>query len=169
MVELGEDEGLTRDVLLKLPVARLGEVRVTDTASLYRSAKLAGFDERRHRRVGGHFIDQAMIEKWESRRTGDLLSTLSGVDVRRAGMKSYAAGNRTRFRGGSACYMDVYLDGIPVYVSGSRGGTPPFDVNSIGLAHIAGIEVYTGMANTPAQSSRSGSGQGCGVILIWTR
>jgi hypothetical protein len=58
--------------------------------------------------------------------------------------------------------MDVYLDGAPLALNNTA-----FDVNSINMAHIAAIEVYSGAANTPAKYNRTSAG--CGVVLLWTK
>ena len=65
-----------------------------------------------------------------------------------------------------ACFVDVYVDGALVFDSRqAREGL--FDINTIPPAHIAGIEVYTSASQIPAKYNRTGNG--CGVVLIWTR
>lgn len=167
-VELFDDESVSREVLLKRAVTTLGEVRVRDSAPAFMPAKLREFTERRRASVGGHFLDSTVIAKWENRKTGDLLSTVSGVDVRRDRHAAYLIGSRAppslRTAPGSQkiCYMDIYVDGAPVALANTA-----FDVNSLGLNHIAAIEVYSGPANTPPLYNRTSNG--CGVVLIWTR
>ena len=165
--EVFEDESVSRDVILKPSVTTLGEVRVNEAAPV--AAKLTGFDERRRARVGGHFIDSTVLAKWENRKAGDLLSTVSGVDVQRQRGAAYLTGSRAApslRSGGSArpvpCFMDVYLDGAPVALANTM-----FDINSIGLNHVAAIEVYSSTANIPAQYNRTSAG--CGVVLLWTK
>jgi len=167
-VELFDDESVSREVLLKRSVTTLGEVRVRDSAPVFIPAKLREFTDRRRASVGGHFLDSTVIAKWEGRRTGDLLSTVSGVDVRRVRSAAYLIGSRappSLVAGPNArptCFMDIYVDGAPVALANNA-----FDVNSLGLNHIAAIEVYSGPANTPPQYNRTS--KGCGVVLIWTR
>ena len=79
--EVFDEESVSRDVILKASVTTLGEVRVRDSAPV--AAKLMAFDERRRANAGGTFIDSTVIAKWEYRKAGDLLSTVSGVDVQR--------------------------------------------------------------------------------------
>ena len=62
--------------------------------------------------------------------------------------------------------MDVYLDGILIWDEGQRQ-QGLFDINSLDLGAIEGIEVYTSAAQIPAQYNRTS--HGCGVLLIWTR
>lgn len=168
-VELFDDESVSRDVVLRRAVTTLGEVRVRDSTPAFVPAKLRGFTERRRALVGGHFLDSVVIAKWESRRTGDLLSTVSGVDVVRDRSAAFISGTRAppSIRAGAGsrpvpCFMDIYVDGAPVALANTA-----FDVNSLGLNHIAAIEVYSGAANIPALYNRTS--RGCGVVLIWTR
>jgi hypothetical protein len=168
-VELFDDESLSREIFLERRITTLGEVSVRDSAPALVPAKLRDFNERRRASVGGHFLDSTVIKKWESRRTGDLLSTISGVDVQRARSAAYVTGSRAppSLTSGTGirprpCFMDIYLDGAPVALANTA-----FDVNSLGLNHIAAIEVYSGPANTPPQYNRTS--KGCGVVLIWTK
>ena len=169
-VEVFDDESVSREVFLKRPITTLGEARVRDSATAFVPVKLREFTERRRASVGGHFLDSAVIAKWESRKTGDLLSTVSGVDVQRERSAAYLIGSRAppSISAGTSssrprlCFMDIYVDGAPVALANTA-----FDVNSLGLNHIAAIEVYSGPANTPARYNRTS--KGCGVVLIWTR
>jgi hypothetical protein len=169
-VELFDEESLSREVFLQRRFTTLGEVRVRDSATALVPAKLREFDERRRAAIGGHFLDSAVITKWENRKTGDLLSTISGVDVKRGGSAAFLSGTRAppSIRAGVSssrsppCFMDIYLDGAPVAL-----GNTAFDVNSLGLNHVAAIEVYSGPANIPARYNRTS--RGCGVVLIWTK
>ena len=169
-VEIFDDESVSREVLLKRAITTLGEVRVRDSAPPFVPAKLREFTERRRASVGGHFLDSTVIAKWENRKTGDLLSTVSGVDVQRARSAAFLVGSRappsisagTSSSRSRLCFMDIYVDGAPVALANTA-----FDVNSLGLNHIAAIEVYSGPANTPPRYNRTSNG--CGVVLIWTR
>ena len=169
-VELFDDESLSREIFLRRRITTLGEVSVRDSAPAMRPAKLTEFYERQRAKAGGHFLDSTVIAKWESRKTGDLLSMVSGVDIKRGGSAAFVTGSRAppSIRAGVSssrpppCFVDVYLDGAPVAL-----GNRAFDVNSLGLNHVAAIEVYTGPANTPARYNRTSSG--CGVLLIWTK
>lgn len=169
-VELVDDESVSREVLLKRAITTLGEVRIRDSAPAFVPAKLREFTERRRASVGGHFLDSTVIAKWESRKTGDLLSTVSGVDVQRDRSAAYLTGSRAppsiSAGAGSSrprlCFMDIYVDGAPVALANTA-----FDINSVGLNHIAAIEVYSGPANTPPLYNRTS--RGCGVVLIWTK
>ena len=168
-VELFDNESLSREVFLKRRITTLGEVSVRDSAPTLGTAKLSEFDERRRAAAGGKFLDSTLIAKWENRKTGDLLSTVSGVDVQRQRSAAFLIGSRAppSIVAGTGmrpppCFMDIYLDGAPVAL-----GNTAFDVNSLGLNHVSAIEVYSGPANIPAKYNRTS--KGCGVVLIWTR
>lgn len=62
------------------------------------------------------------------------------------------------------CYAQVYLDDR---LMNNQRPTEPFDVNSIPIDQIAGVEFYRSPATTPARYNMLNSV--CGVMLIWTR
>jgi len=167
LVDVFADESISRDVVLEASATTLGKVVVRDSADPLTSAKLREFDERRRSSSGGRFLDSSVVKKWEARKTGDLLSTIPGVDVvRQRGSAFLLGGRATQPLRPSArpapCFMDIYLDGAPVAL-----GNTPFDINGISLYHVSAIEVYSGPASVPARYSRSSGG--CGVVLIWTK
>lgn len=188
LVSVGPNETVSRDILLLRAATRLTEVRVRGEPTASEVAKLVGFRERM--KAGfGEFLDRAAIERWEGRRTGDMLALLPGLDVRRSlGSKAWAVGARAVSSGkcafcsedrkrvldpadieagaGVACYADVYLDGALVYNSTSRGA-PLFDLNSLLPESIAGVEYYAGPARLSVEFNRTSGG--CGTLLIWTR
>lgn len=186
-VEIQRDDVLSLEVRLNQsgPIA-LPE-RVVTAPEEGRTAKLAEFNERR-KFGAGHFIDRTQLAKAEGgmRQTGDLISTLPGVVVRRGSNRIWVATGRAIGTGCAfcamsvkellpsdvaagarpACFVDVYIDGALVFDSRqAREGL--FDINTIPPAHIAGIEVYTSAAQIPAKYNRTSNG--CGVVLIWTR
>ena len=165
-VDVFPDESISRDVTLTGSTTTLGTVVVRDSMTLT-AAKLREFDERRRSAAGGRFIDSTVIRKWETRKTGDLLSTIPGVDVVRQQSAAFLIGGRaTQPLRPSArpapCFMDIYLDGAPVALANTS-----FDVNGINLAHLAAVEVYSGTASVPARYNRTS--KGCGVVLLWTK
>ena len=170
LVDIGPNESMSRDVHLRPAAIALERVRV-ETEGVAPSAKISIFEERRKRSPGGKFLDAKEIQKWEGRRTGDMFATIPGVDLHRAGMKSYATGSRaipplTPSSRGEPCYMDVYLDGALIY-SKAAAGAQPFDLNSIPASHLAAVEVYSSAANIPPELNRTS--KGCGVIALWTK
>jgi len=186
-VTIDFDEVVSWDVVLTRATGTVLPERVVEGAADRRPAKLVEFAERQ--RMGtGHFITRDQLVKAEGgmRQTGDVISLVPGVIVKRGSNKiwiasgravgtgcafcsmSAAALDRADFAAGArpACFMDVYLDGAMVFDS-RRPGNGLFDVNTIQPEMISGIEVYTSAAQIPAKYNRTGSG--CGVLLIWTR
>lgn len=188
LVTVDHDEVVSWDAVLTRTTGTVLPERVVTAAAEERvPAKLAEFTERQ--KVGtGHFINRDQLAKAEGgqRQTGDVIGLVPGVLVRRGSNKIWVASGRA-FGGGCAfctrtvndlnradvaagarpaCFMDVYLDGALVF-DGRYPGNGLFDVNTVPPDHIAGIEVYTSPAQTPAKYNRTGGG--CGVLLIWTR
>ena len=163
-VEVYPDESISRDVLLRPSATTLGEVVVREEPVSLLSVKLRDFEERRRTAVGGRFLDSTTIRKWESRRTGDLLSTIPGL-VTRQGSSAFVMAGRAivnPFTRPARCFLDIYLDGDPLAIANTQ-----FDVNTISLTRVVAIEVYSGTVTRPAPYDKSVSG--CGVLLIWTK
>jgi len=186
LVTIDFDEVVSWDVVLTRTVTVLPE-RVVSAPEARTSAKLVEFTERQKLAVG-HFINRDQLAKAEGgmRQTGDIISLIPGVRVRRGSNKIWIASgrtvstgcafcsmpasalNRADFAAGArpACFMDVYLDGAMVF-DARHPENGLFDVNTVQPEHIAGIEVYASAAQVPAKYNRTGNG--CGVLLIWTR
>ncbi len=62
------------------------------------------------------------------------------------------------------CYAQVYLDDR--LMNGGRP-TEPFDINTIPVGEIAGVEFYATAAQTPGRYSQLNAK--CGVMLVWTK
>jgi len=137
-------------------------------------ARLAGFEERRA--LGfGHFIAQDQLERQSQRTTADVLRTIPGpvaVPDRVSGAWYVTSarglqsleGAMSRTKPALLCPSAVYVDGIQVY--GGEG--PRFDINSLKVEDLAGLEFYGGGATVPAQFNKT-NGQTCGVLLVWTK
>jgi len=193
-VMINPDESVSMELVLRRTTGTVLPERVVSAPeSRPEPAKLAEFAERRATGVG-HFLTREQLEKAEGgkRQTGDVISQIPGVRVRRGGNKIWVASARTPkvetcafcpatidtsassslnaadFSAGArpACYMDVYVDGVMVFDS-RYPGNGLFDINTISPEHIAGIEVYSSALQVPAKYNRTGSS--CGVVLIWTR
>jgi len=186
-VTMDFDEVVSWEVTLKRATATMLPERVVTAAEATAPAKLVEFTERQKMGIG-HFINRDQLAKAEGgiRQTGDVISLIPGVVVRRGSNKAWVASGRaisvkcafctfsvsglTKYDQAAgarpACFMDVYLDGALVYDS-KHPENGLFDINSVPPEHIAGIEVYTGAAQIPAKYNRTGGG--CGVLLIWTR
>ena len=163
-VDVFPDESISRDVALQRSSTTLGEVVVREEPVSLLSVKLRDFEERRRTAVGGRFLDSTVIRKWESGRTGDLLSTIPGLVTRQSGSAFVMSGRATvrPFTQPARCFLDIYLDGNPLAQANTA-----FDVNTISLTRVVAIEVYSGTATRPAPYDKTMGG--CGVLLIWTK
>ena len=188
LVTIDFDEVVSWDVSLTRSTGTVLPGRVISAAGGSTPAHLVEFMERREAGVG-HFISREQVAKAEGglRQTGDIISQIPGVRVRRGSNKIWVASSRTTrpakcafcpgtpdsihpvdFAAGArpACYMDVYIDGALVF-DARHPENGLFDVNTVPPEHIAGMEVYSSAAQVPAKYNRTGAG--CGVLLIWTR
>jgi hypothetical protein len=60
--------------------------------------------------------------------------------------------------------MQVVLDWAPLDIDPRHG----WDMESIQISSLGGIEVYKGVSETPLVFER-GENAACGVIVLWTR
>ena len=65
----------------------------------------------------------------------------------------------------SACYSQIWLDGMRIYAPGENQVVP--DLGTFDAGSLQAIEFYSGPSSTPAQFG--GSGAACGTLLLWTR
>ena len=150
------NDTLEVELTMRKSVVELAPLEVTATAV---PIGLQEFEERRN--LGnGEFIDWTRIRKEDYRRTSDMFRGVSGVRIRydRSG-QAFLASSRNN------CPMQVVLDGLSIYKSGSPGGPPSIDLWS--LSGIDAIEVYRGESTTPMQYT--GKGAGCGTVILWSR
>jgi len=186
-VYVDRDEVLSWDIVLTRTVGTVLPERVVEAPVARPPAKLVEFMERQ-KAGNGKFITRDQLAKAEGgvRQTGDLISVVPGVRVRRGNNQIWVASgravntgrcvfcsnagaiNQVDYAAGArpACYLDVYLDGTLVFDS-SKSQFGLFDVNSLRPEMIEGIEVYTSASQIPAKYNRTAGG--CGVLLIWTR
>ncbi len=161
----------------------LDSVIVTESAV---DKRLESFDN--NRRLGlGHFLTYEELIKMENVSTGSVLSALPGAEVHSSGPHAWIRSSRSPVRLGAstlldqtdmakgapaeACYANVYVDHQAVFRN-LKMGSPPrmeplFDVNSIPVSEIEGIEFYASPAETPLEYS--GLESPCGVLVIHTR
>lgn len=137
--------------------AQLAAFRVTERREPFDS-RLSGFRERSERRQGGHFVTRDRIERSASRRTLDVLRTIPGLRILSVGR---GQGTTVRLRN-SRCPPLVYIDGFPA----SAG---EFDLESIDLYMIEGIEVYLSSSTVPPEFFGPRGLEQCGVIAFWSR
>lgn len=136
-------------------VQELEPVAVLARREAYES-RLAGFYERQERKVG-HFISRERLERTHSFSMTDVLRDVPGVKIRPIGSILKAV----RIRGAS-CPPLVFIDGAPATAG-------EFDLESIDLGMVEGIEVYSGSATVPAEFVGPRNLDRCGVVAIWSR
>jgi hypothetical protein len=133
------------------------------------SARLEGFERRRERKNGGQFVTRADIERRMPQNTSDIMRRLQGVrivDSMGVQLPVSTRGPKMTLtsRGASPiapCVMRVGVDGLMK--------EPYFPMNTIPVADIHGVEVYSGAATMPPEFGGARKDVGCGLIMIWTR
>lgn len=132
-----------------------------------RQARLAGFDERAQRRMGGIYLTRVDLDKAYTSRVSDVLRRLAGARVVESGgvlLVASARGYKVDLQRGDGiapCVMRVGVDG--------QIREPGFPIDAIDPSHIHGIEVYNGPATIPPEFSGLRSDSYCGLVMIWTR
>jgi hypothetical protein len=144
-------------IVLAPTVPVLPTVVTTDTAPHYISGRLRAFEERR--KTGfGHYIAEAELRKNDNREMPDVLRRIPGVTVTcstRTPRVCTATSSRTA---GSRCSYVIYVDGVQ---------SPEKNLLMLPVNQFAGVEVYSGPGQIPAEYNMTGSS--CGVLLLWTR
>jgi hypothetical protein len=109
---------------------------------------------RRSQEGGGRYFDRAAIERRNPASLGDLLRTVPGLRVSCA---SYPCRIQLTRQMRSACPIAYWLDGAPTD-AGNVLLQPPRDLD--------GVEIYSGLAETPPELYRPNT---CGALVVWTR
>lgn len=158
------------------------EVRATMLDTVDVSARIRGkfleFHDRRGNSTGS-FLTRAQLVRDRDRPLAEVLTRLPGMRVVRmgGGLAAVATARGEIRRGASggdamdrrrgaapACYAQVILDNVPIFEP--KPGASLFNINSVPVDTIEGIEFYSNSARTPARYSRYA---GCGTLVIWTR
>jgi hypothetical protein len=121
-----------------------------DTMTITNQGRLAAFAKRRTSGKGT-FLTREDIEKTRRTQVSEVLRSVRGLRVECAGTC------RVRMARSTNCQPRYYANGFPVDASILR--TPAVDV--------AGIEIYRGPAETPAEFLSAQSM--CGAIVIWIK
>jgi len=127
------------------------------------SPRLAEFERRRQVSAVGQFLGNAELVPYRDQRLGNVLRKLRGIRVVPLGGFGLTALSMRGNAGQSDCYMAVWVDGIQMSTPGR-----PFDLESLLVERIGGVEVYSGPSEVPVEFDPPG-GTGCGAIIIWTR
>jgi hypothetical protein len=179
-LSFGKSDTVDTDMLLTAAKTVLPTVAVAESKP---NAKMAAFEERRKNGFG-HFLTEEDLKKTENGRLAEAMARLPGNHVLTGSTQAawMYGGRGVQSRSGSTlpsldrmdiakgakigyCYAAVVLDGIYVY-QGNPGETL-FDINSIPLSEIAGVESYAGGASMPAMYN--GTRSTCGLVIIWTK
>lgn len=169
---LSESEAYELDFLLEIDPIEVAGVEVSVEQRRQRLEEI-GFYQRA-RISTGTFMTPEEIRSGLSISVIDVLERMPEVQVQhRVGpgqpgvmlRTGVAMENRMKVGNSQArCLPVIHLDGVPVQ---HGGNAPPFDLRSIPVEAIAGIEVYERPSQVPAQFT--GISAACGVIVIWTR
>ena len=145
-IEVKASETLEVDFEAEQEGVRLPEIAVKETPNL--PSEFA----RRSESGGGRYMSRADIERRNAATVGDLLRTFPGmrVDCRFYPCRVSLARHRN-------CPMAYWLDGAPTEAS-TVLLQPPRDLD--------GVEVYSGLAETPPELFRPNT---CGALVLWTR
>jgi hypothetical protein len=126
------------------------------------SPAIRGLLDRRERGIG-KFLTPEELRAQEPRALADILRQW-GVAVRRDRNGVLHAINPrgvTSFQS-AECRMQIYLDGMPLIMK-----PPADDLRNYALQSLDGVELYTGISETPVQFERADAS--CGVLVLWTR
>lgn len=145
-------QGTTTEIEIGLSADPVELAPLVATVERSRRLEIKGFYERKHwgELLGlGTFFTEEDIERWRPLHVSHLVSMLvPSVGPGLVNRRSFSGLNRT-------CRMAVYLDGFAV----GR------DLDSfVKPIEVGGIEVYKGLASTPAEFPGR-----CGAVVVWTK
>lgn len=174
---LATDDTIHLDLVLEPNVRELNAVVVEGER---RDAVIEEFESRR--RAGfGRFFTRELLAEHENSTLTNVLRRSAGIQYMKrpvdCGGGWAAAGGRSGaierqpwmscINGvpfPKACYLNLFLDGLPVWVNGSA--EPP-NLDAYNVASLEAIEVYRSAAEAPIQFQRSRTT--CGAVVLWTR
>jgi hypothetical protein len=159
-VDLASHRTTTVAVTLDKEVSVLDRVTVYGKAQRH-NARLTEFLQRS--RAGlGHFVTPGDIEKSNAIYLSDLFYRVPGVQVIPVGAFGHALVVRGGHTSMAACQPVIYVDGLRMFVD-SDGNIDDL----VFPEDVAAVEMYNGPAETPSEFS--GTGNDCGVAVIWTK
>jgi hypothetical protein len=159
-------------------LVRLRTIQQLDTVATETAAMPTSYLE--HKAIGlGTFIDAGALRQQDGRALADVVRGMRGIALLSGpGNRQWLSSRRSTTSSGvyfakaddiargirSACYAQVYLDNM---LMNAGSPTPPFDVNTIQVETLRGVEYYAGPSETPNKYSRLNNA--CGVLVLWTR
>lgn len=174
-VTLAQGDTATANVTLMSDPFRLDSVTVTAPSNRRVNPRLVEFEERRRMGIG-FFLDSAYLRRADGRRMSEVLREVPNIRVLpslegASTIRYFAASIRRTGVRGEACFLSIYLDGVPMYRSGgpgSGGFGEPVDLSrDINISSLDAVEVYASASEVPGEYA--GHSADCGVILLWTR
>ncbi len=171
-VTIGDERIVLRDYELAPQATTLDSVRVTAAVPVAVPFKLREYTERRDAHTGGYFIDDSTLRKNESRKLQDVITSFV-PGVRRyqsAPMTQPSAEYLSSGRGtcdGPVLMCRSWNCPVTLYIDGAVAASSVPDLNSYSIGNIAAVEYYAGGASVPIKYNATGNG--CGVLLLWTR
>lgn len=168
------NRGITTDVQIDLVPDPLELQPIVASVMRPRRLEIKGFYERRYWSElsgAGVFITAEDIDRRKPARLTHLLGEVPGVrascnDLRGSRCLLYSSRLSDGFST-EGCQMSVYLNNSPVIRQGSSSSYQD-SVNDLVLpAEVAGIEIYSGASELPAEFT--GYDSQCGVVVIWTK
>lgn len=185
MMAFRSDDSVDTDLTLAKSTEAQALAAIKVEAPSAAAWKLAEFEDRRMKGVGGRFITRADIASSGGAGLPELLARINGPSIQRSNKSSRAWAVSSRgvssiLRNGQSvladedlrmganrdqCYTAVIVDGVEAYTGGT--GQTLFDLNSVNLDTLAGVEFYAGGAALPAKYA--GLRVACGLLILWTR
>jgi hypothetical protein len=161
------------DFALVQSAATLPEVAVSAPSS--GPGKLREFDRRRAAGLG-NFLTPDDLAKQANRRLSEVLRAFPGLEIvhgASGSAESYVSAGRSSqgvsgikaSQGVQACPVAINIDGGFVY-RGNRGEAM-FNINSIDVSTLSGVEYYPSAAEIPPEFN--GTRAACGLLVLWTK
>jgi len=154
----------TVDVNVQLSADPIALEPLVVTALRDRRLEIRGFYERRTwaERTGlGEMLDEEAISRRSPARVSNILREMPGLEIACSGSRQC----QIRSRGAGCDQVNVYVNGQLTLGEGRRD---PLSIDElVRPSEIAGLEVYTGAGQVPAEFS--GVSGRCGAIVIWTK
>lgn len=154
-------EEVTRvEILLRVAPVAMQPIQVSARREPADS-RLAGFRQRAEQGSSGHIITRERIERSANRSVLDIMRSVPGVRVN-PGARGGGQARTVRFRS-NRCPPVVFIDGF-------AASAAEFDLESVDLNMVEGIEVYMSSTSLPPEFFAVARGlEQCGVIAIWSR
>ncbi|MGE0554015.1 MAG: carboxypeptidase-like regulatory domain-containing protein [Gemmatimonadales bacterium] len=150
-------ETLQIEVLLTPTVTVIESLVVVGKPPLPTSGRFVAF-ERRRAGHDGHFMTWADLRLRDNMRTHEALREVGVRTARdRLGRNVLTSG-----RLGNRCVGQVWVDGVQLLQAAG-----PVDIDNYPVQTLAGVEYYSGPAQTPPEFNTVGAT--CGTLVLWTR